>query len=228
MKLGMQGVTMLFSSGDNGVAGNANACLGANGTGFNPDFPSTCPYVTAVGATQIVANASVTQPEKACETVIFSGGGFSNFFTMPDYQSKNVKQYLAESVSALSYNSTQYNNSGNARGFPDISANGANYIIILDGTPQKIYGTSASAPVIGAIFSLINGERMDAGKAPIGFVNPTLYAHPDAFNDIVSGGNKGCGTVGFKAVKGWDPVTGMGTPIYSRLRDVFMNLPSGY
>jgi hypothetical protein len=29
-----------------------------------------------------------------------------------------------------------------------------------------------------------------------------------AFNDITNGTNPGCGTVGFKTAKGWDPVTG--------------------
>jgi tripeptidyl-peptidase-1 len=36
--------------------------------------------VTAVGATQIKPGATVNEPEEACETVIFSGGGFSNIF----------------------------------------------------------------------------------------------------------------------------------------------------
>jgi tripeptidyl-peptidase-1 len=61
MKLGLQGVTVIYSSGDYGVAGNGNQCctyidcaagyLNAAGTGgaFNPSFPSTCPYVTSVG-----------------------------------------------------------------------------------------------------------------------------------------------------------------------------------
>lgn len=84
MKLGLQGVTVVYSSGDNGVAGNGGACLGANstqtsdGNRFNPGFPSSCSYITSVGATQIRPNGSVTQPEEACETVIYSGGGFSN------------------------------------------------------------------------------------------------------------------------------------------------------
>ncbi|KDQ18021.1 hypothetical protein BOTBODRAFT_104857, partial [Botryobasidium botryosum FD-172 SS1] len=36
-------------------------------------------------------------------------------------------------------------------------------------------------------------------------------------NDITMGGNQGCGTPGFTAVPGWDPVTGLGlslTPIF--------------
>lgn len=60
MKLGMAGTTILYSSGDSGVAGNRNQCIGPDGmynngsSGmFNPSFPSTCPFVTSVGATQI-------------------------------------------------------------------------------------------------------------------------------------------------------------------------------
>ena len=58
------GVTFLFSSGDNGVAGNgeclnANGVESSNGTRFNPGFPATCPYVTAVGATQMQAGKTV-------------------------------------------------------------------------------------------------------------------------------------------------------------------------
>ena len=57
-------------------------------------FPATCPYVTSVGATQINPGSNVTQPEVACETVIYSGGGFSNHFAIPVYQKKAIQQYL--------------------------------------------------------------------------------------------------------------------------------------
>lgn len=68
-----------------------------NGTVFNPGFPvsplvletsncsylccqASCPFVTAVGATQVNPGSTVNDPEGACEQVIFSGGGFSNIF----------------------------------------------------------------------------------------------------------------------------------------------------
>jgi tripeptidyl-peptidase-1 len=41
---------------------------------------------------------------------------------------------------------------------------------------------------------------------------------PQAFNDITSGNNPGCNTNGFSASKGWDPVTGMGSPNFAALR----------
>jgi len=88
-------------------------------------------------------------------------------------------------------------------------------------------GTSMSAPLVAAIFTRINEERLAVGKKPIGFANPTLYDNPQMFNDITVGDqrNGGCGTIGFSAVEGWDPVTGLGTPRYEDWLTVFMALP---
>ena len=225
MKLGMMGVSVLYSSGDYGVGGNSGQCINGpginatynNGTSgrFNPSFPGTCPYITSVGATQVKPNVSVphalatgTEPEEACETVIFSGGGFSNVFPLPDYQAAAVGEFFANYPPP--YSAAQYNNSQQTRGFPDISANGANYVIAIDGVFGLVYGTSASTPTLGSILTLINEQRFNNGLSSIGFVNPVAYAHPYVFNDIVQGDNPGCGTNGFSAVPGWDPVTGLG------------------
>ena len=66
----------------------------AGGQIFNPTFPGTCPYVTSIGATMIKPNATVFDPEVACTDVIYSGGGFSNYFAMPEYQKDAVDYYL--------------------------------------------------------------------------------------------------------------------------------------
>ncbi|KZT61098.1 hypothetical protein CALCODRAFT_447953, partial [Calocera cornea HHB12733] len=228
-KLGLQGVSILYSSGDYGVAGNDGECLtstgaySVNGTVFNPSFPGTCPYVTSVGATQIVPNATVFEPEEACETVIYSGGGFSNVFPMPSYQAEAVRTYYE--YFPPPYTAAQYNNSRTVRGFPDVAANGANYVIAIDGQFALVYGTSASSPVFGSIITLVNDARLAAGKGPIGFLNPSLYANPYMFNDITLGSNQGCGTEGFYAVPGWDPVTGLGTPDYLKMVAYYLALP---
>jgi len=53
-KLGLLGTTILYSSGDRGVAGRNNICQFTNGTrsgaapGFLPSFPGTCPFITSV------------------------------------------------------------------------------------------------------------------------------------------------------------------------------------
>lgn len=229
MKLGLAGVTVLYSSGDYGV-GNEGECIDPstkgynNGIGgiFNPSFPGTCPYITSVGATQIRLNASVYMPEVACETNVRSGGGFSNVFPIPSYQASAVQSWFNNHPPP--YGADRFNNSQLTRGFPDISANGANYVIAVDGKFSLIYGTSTSTPVVGAIFTLINEARLNAGKPVIGFVNPFLYENADALNDITSGRNYGCGTPGFEAVEGWDPLTGLGTPDFEKLLTRFMAL----
>ncbi|ORY67675.1 Pro-kumamolisin [Pseudomassariella vexata] len=231
MKLGLQGVSMIFSSGDDGVSGNGNTCIdpetGAYNDGssglFNPGFPGTCPYVTSVGATQIMNGSSVRSPESACELVIISRGGFSNVFQMPSYQQKAVADYFANS--APSYNSSQFNNSMTVRGYPDVAANGANYVTAVDGEFSLFYGTSASAPVFASMINMINEKRIEAGKGPVGFINPVLYENPQIMNDITTGNNPGCGTDGFAAVEGWDPLTGLGTPDYPSLEKLFTGLP---
>ncbi|THH05901.1 hypothetical protein EW145_g4459 [Phellinidium pouzarii] len=230
-KIGLMGTTVLYSSGDDGVAGNSGLCLNADneatssGTKFNPGFPVTCPFLTAVGATQVDPGSTVNDPEGACEQVIFSGGGFSNFFAMPSYQEEAVSSFLANFPPP--FTSAEFNNSGKVRGFPDLAANGANYIIGIDGEFELVFGTSCSSPVVGSLITLVNDARIAAGKSSVGFINPTIYSadFASAFNDITHGGNQGCGTAGFTAVAGWDPVTGVGTPNLTKLMELWLALP---
>ncbi|KAH9846221.1 subtilisin-like protein [Lenzites betulinus] len=229
-KLGLMGVTVLYSSGDFGVAANGGLCLDSEGfldfegDVFAPSFPGGCPYITSVGATQVNPGAKVTDPESACNQVIFSGGGFSNVFAMPSYQEKAVSNYLTKFPPP--YAAGIYNTSG-SRAYPDISANGANYAVAVQGEFFLVYGTSASSPVSAAILSAVNDARLTIGKKPIGFINPTIYSSTfqKAFNDIVSGNNPGCGTDGFAAQPGWDPVTGLGTPNFPKLLAEWLLLP---
>jgi tripeptidyl-peptidase-1 len=229
-KLGMMGVTFLFSSGDAGVAGNGGYCLNADGsesadgTIFNPTFPATCPYVTAVGATQVSPGQTVWEPENACEQYIYSGGGFSNYFSMPLYQKEAVEGYLT--ANPISYPKDIYNSTGTSRAYPDLSANGANYDVAIDGIFQLVYGTSAASPVVGAILTMVNDARIAQGKPTIGFINPTIYSanFVPGFKDVTNGTNPGCGTLGFNATKGWDPVTGLGTPYFPSLLSKWLSL----
>ncbi|KAG6902424.1 hypothetical protein C0995_000350 [Termitomyces sp. Mi166 len=115
-KLGLMGTSVFYSSGDDGVAGNGGVCLNSElqpvrrGTVFNPGFPVTCPFVTAVGATQVNPGSTVNDPEGACEQVIFSGGGFSNIFPMPSYQADAVTEFLTNHPPP--YTHGEFNNSG--------------------------------------------------------------------------------------------------------------------
>ena len=68
------------------------------------------------------------------------------------------------------------------------------------------------------LFRSLNDRLIAAGKSPLGFLNPFLYSTgKSALNDITSGSNPGCNTNGFPAKKGWDPVTGLGTPDFVKL-----------
>jgi tripeptidyl-peptidase-1 len=178
MKLGLQGVSIIYASGDSGVG-----CADTNGTQFAPFFPATCPYVTSVGATQVNQGAAITDVESAASDPInefYSGGGFSNRFAAPSYQSSALATFFAGHKPP--YASSVYNASG--RGFPDVSALGQNIINISGGQQILQAGTSASAPIFASIITLINEQRLAAGKKPAGFLNPTLYANPSAFTDV--------------------------------------------
>lgn len=142
-----------------------------------------------------------------------SGGGFSNIFSPPDYQSSVVSSYIS---SIGSTNSGLYNASG--RGVPDIAAIAENVEIFYGGSATGVAGTSCATPIFASVVSLINDELIAAGKSSLGFINPFLYANPSALNDITSGDNPGCNTNGFSASSGWDAVTGLGSPNYAALK----------
>lgn len=72
--------------------------------------------------------------------------------------------------------------------------------------------------------------RLAGGLSSLGFLNPMLYANPDALTDTTQGVQGGCKidgeqVDGFPAVVGWDAVTGLGSPNYERLLAVVMALP---
>ena len=54
---------------------------------------------------------------------------------------------------------------------------------------SRALAASASSPTFAAMVSLINEARLKAGKPQMGFLNPFLYANPDAFFDVVKGTN---------------------------------------
>lgn len=213
-QLGARGVTLLFGSGDEGVgaAGDCKTNDGRNETQFLPEFPASCPYITTVGGTYKFA-PEVASLDPRFKTPFTSGGGFSNIFKMPDYQRKMVSQYLAQNQGFPAYTG-YFNASG--RAYPDLAAQSQNFSVVWDARVIPVDGTSASTPLMSAIIALVNDALITAGKSPLGFMNPWLYSRGyKAFSDILSGSSAGCGGEGFPAQKGWDAVTGVGTPVGS-------------
>ncbi|KAI0718016.1 subtilisin-like protein [Cerioporus squamosus] len=210
-QLGARGTSVLFSSGDSGVAGSAfrdPVCLPNNV--FLPAYPSGCPFVTSVGGTTGI------NPEVALS---ISSGGFSNIFPRPAYQDAAVGKFLT----ALGNDNTGlFNTSG--RAYPDVALQAQFYFVITNGVPLDggFVGTSASSPVFASMVSLVNDRLLNAGKPPLGFLNPLLYSDRATamFNDITEGSNPGCNTNGFPAVEGWDAVTGFGSVDFQRFLTV--------
>jgi tripeptidyl-peptidase-1 len=251
MKLGTVGVSVLVASGDDGANGD-EACLGTYPL-MGGGYPSTSPYVTSVGATQQDHNAThqssattapicsqitycadgTTQPptpEMACShgtgSLITTGGGFSFFAAQPDYQKAAVSAYLKSGTALPSCGADCF--TATNRAYPDVSANGDYFLLRFPYNGKQwcsSAGTSCSTPVFAGIISLLNGKRLTANKAPLGFLNPLLYTaavqHPTVFTDITVGDNtysrlSHC-KYGFKCAKGWDPVTGLGTPNFPEI-----------
>lgn len=246
-KLGLQGMTVLAATGDRGVGwvctdpSTGQGFPGDEKTGssrglFTANFPASCPFVTAVGATaipddrpfapgmiEIAAKLFPPVPPSTSPRGIISGGGFSNIFTAQPYQQPTFQHYVSTTPPHFpDYDGHPiFNNTGIARGYPDISANGYQFSVYSNGTNQPFSGTSGSTPMVAAVIALLNGERFSRNQPPLGFINPALYTNPGMLNDITEGSNPGCGQPGFSCVPGWDPVTGLGTPNYAKMSKYF-------
>ncbi|GBQ88665.1 peptidase S53 propeptide [Acetobacter nitrogenifigens DSM 23921 = NBRC 105050] len=165
------------------ASGDNGASDGTNQT-YMVDFPASSPHALGCGGTRLPRSGSEVAWNDGASGGA-TGGGYSTHFTKPDWQSGNDESY---------------------RGVPDVAGNAdpeTGYQVTVDGTSTVIGGTSAVAPLWAALIALANEKN----GHPAGFVNARLYATPTAFNDIVSGDNNG-----YSAAKGWDPVTGLGSP----------------
>ncbi len=148
------------------------------------DFPASSPNVLGCGGTRLPASgAEVAWNDGSAGGA--TGGGYSAHFTRPSWQTGNTNSH---------------------RGVPDVAGDAdpeTGYNISVDGTAEVVGGTSAVAPLWAALLALTGQQA----ARRLGLVNPTLYANQGVLTDITSGNN-----AGYKAAKGWDPVTGLGSP----------------
>jgi subtilase family serine protease len=211
-------VTVVASSGDYGVA--SKPCPGASAA-LPPvkevSLPASDPFVLAAGGTILTAShgtgayiseSAMTAPaQQAARQSYASGGGFSHRFTRPAYQ---------DGVPGIG---------PAARGVPDVAADASpsgGMALAITGAGRSIFtgasGTSAAAPLWAGLIALAD----QYARRDLGFVNAALYhigrsaAYHRAFHDITSGSNTvefaGKTIMGYRAVPGWDPVTGWGSP----------------
>lgn len=229
---------------DNGTVG----CVPKRDGGLSDGgWPSSSPWVTSVGGTDVLATVpndskientvdqNAVMTSELSNTGDTSGGGFSSKklqYKSEDYawQKKAVETFLSQNgpENHPSFptveNSPSYNPSG--RGFPDISAYGSNMPLIdststkSDSSITQVAGTSLSAPILAALFSLANQALVEQGYDKIGYANPMLYWMGEncsqAFTDVAFGTNRASRDgvecdVGYPSTEGWDPATGLGT-----------------
>ncbi|KAJ7292722.1 tripeptidyl peptidase A [Mycena rebaudengoi] len=214
-KLGARGISVLFSSGDQGLGiGDLPTCIantGNNASTFLPLFPASCPYVTTVGMT---VGLPVQIPS------ISGGAGFSYYFDRPYYQDSQVSRYLSKACkSETALQASMYNHHG--RAFPDITAAGSGAIFDNKNRWGIARGTSASTPTVAGIIALLNDWRLRHRKPTLGFLNPFLYGRgAQGLVDITEGTVQGCEQAGFNATKGWDPASGLGYIDFKKLKSL--------
>merc|ERR1712032_831594 len=105
-------------------------------------------------------------------------------------------------------------------GVPDVASFATEMATCLpQGCGSGGKGTSYASPTFAGIVSLLNEARLQANLPRMGFLNPFLYKHADAFTDITDGRNNDSSLLyGFPAAMGWDAATGLGTPNFEKLR----------
>ena len=193
-KMAAEGIAVFASSGD----GGAIPCA-AEPIGYCVNDPAAQPYVTGVGGTVLTLDSSLQYESEVAWSD--SGGGLSEFSYAPQYQP--VEQYYCDPSSSC------------LRQVPDVSLNAGNPYYVycsLCGGWNGAIGTSASAPIWAAFWSLVSKGL----GSPAGLASPTIYTaaagdyfrgpYQGAIIDITSGDNGF-----FQAGPGYDPVTGIGT-----------------
>jgi kumamolisin len=160
----------------------------------NVDLPASCPHVIGCGGTTKTATSETVWNNNPGDPAgNGTGGGFSTVFTpLPPWQ-----------IGAPN---------GPGRMVPDVAANAdpnTGYNIVLHRQSTTRGGTSAVAPLYAGLFAAF-GKKL-------GYVTPKLWLNPLCFNDITIGDNGG-----FRADRGPDPCTGLGSPIGVKLSNLFL------
>lgn len=195
-----QGQSFLNASGDGGAYDSAT---------WGP--PSANPYVIEVGGTSLVTKSAggAWTSESGWSG---SGGGYYQpaGYAIPAYQK------LAGVITASNKGSRTLRND------PDISleADFDNITVSGGSVETGVAGTSYAAPRWAGLLALANQQSVAAHHGTVGMINPKLYAlglstkYRTVMHDITVGSNPAGdgGNAGFKAVAGFDLVTGWGTP----------------
>jgi kumamolisin len=191
------GITITAAAGDNGSSD------GETDGQLHVDFPASSPYVLACGGTKLTASGGTISSEvvwnETAKREGATGGGVSNVFALPSYQTSAGVPVQPQTGFA-------------GRGVPDVAGNAdpeTGYQIVVDGQSTVVGGTSAVAPLWAGLVALFN---QSLGKNT-GYINASLYSLPESdYHDITSGNNDDSGLGSYSAGTGWDACTGLGSP----------------
>jgi kumamolisin len=192
------GVSVVVASGD---SGSADGLMDGKD---HVDFPASSPHVLACGGTTLRTNNGLIQSETVWNSAPdagAAGGGVSHVFPIPQWQ-RGLFVLRDQHPVRLAM-----------RGVPDVAADadpGTGYEVRVDGYDAVVGGTSVVAPLWASLIARINGRA----AVKLGYVNPLLYAHGEAFHDVTSGDNGD-----YRATAGWDACTGLGSPIGNRIAE---------
>lgn len=171
------------------ASGDAGASDGVADGHLHVNFPASSPHALGCGGTRLPRSGAEVAWNDGDHGGA-SGGGFSAIFSRQAWQSGTA---------------------GAMRGVPDVAGNAdpmTGYRVEIDGAAAVIGGTSAVAPLWAGLVARLNqvlGRRL-------GFANPLVYRHTASFTDITTGSNNG-----YETGPGWDPVTGLGSPLGAAL-----------
>jgi len=188
-EMAVQGQTFLTASGD-------NSSLKKSGP-----WPEEDANLVAVGGTDVVT----TGPGGAW----LSETGWADSAGGP-----SLDPHIRIEPYQLPFINARNDGSRTLRNVPDISANAnTDCWICAKGKCNGGWGgTSFASPIWAGYVALINQEAKQNGLSPVGFINPILYtlANGDAYDLLFH--DETHGTSGkYKAVKGYDLVTGLGS-----------------
>ena len=165
------------------------------------NWPASSPFVLGVGGTTMLYNTTTTT---ITSEVGWSsgGGGVSRYETLPSYQAGwNVNS--GRGVPDVSYNADPYTGISVYFTDPTLNASGGWYVF---------GGTSAGTPQWAALLA----RRASLGSVGSVSFQTLLYgaaktSYATLLRDIISGSN------GYRAVNGYDLVTGLGSPLAAQI-----------
>uniref|UniRef100_A0A6C0LVQ7 Peptidase S53 domain-containing protein n=1 Tax=viral metagenome TaxID=1070528 RepID=A0A6C0LVQ7_9ZZZZ len=197
-----KGITICVASGDNGSSDGEFF-------GKHADFPSSSPNVLSCGGTRLICPDKNYTSSTTKETVWggimnnkATGGGFSSIFTRPTYQQTILSKF-----------------SNDKRGVPDVCGVAdpqTGWLIYLNDSYSVIGGTSAVAPFWAAYLASVSSNKFVTAELYSAYQNDNSIMH-----DVIIGTNGA-----YRASKGWDPASGLGSLNGNFLTPMLKNITS--